>query len=64
MKPRDPLIELKAFVARYPTQQAAAAALEISPPMLVDLLRSRRSFSARVLARLGLERVVVRKAVA
>ena len=64
MKPRDPLTELKVFVAQYPTQQAAAAALGVSPPMMVDLLRGRRGFSERMLARLGLERIVVRKAVA
>ena len=61
MKPRDPITELKAFVARYPTQQAAAQAIGISPPMMVDLLRGRRTFSERVLGQLGLTRIVVRK---
>jgi plasmid maintenance system antidote protein VapI len=60
MKPVDPLATLRAFVATHPTQQSAAAALEMSPAYLSDLLNERRDFSAAVLARLGLTQIVVK----
>ena len=53
----DPLKELKAFVAKYPTQGEAAAALGISRPYLFDLLHNNRRPSAAILAKLGLTRV-------
>ena len=58
----DPLKALRAFVAKYPLQKEAAAALGISPNYLSDLLLGRRDFSKTILTALGLRRVV-RKAV-
>ena len=55
----EPLTTLKAFVARYPTQSAAAGALGIRPSYLSDLLLNRRTFSPMILNRLGLRRAVV-----
>ena len=48
---------LESFVARYPTQTAAAKALRISKAYLSDLLSGRRNYSAAVLEKLGLEPV-------
>ena len=59
MKEVEPLLALRAFVAKYPTQLEAARALAISPPTLSDLLLGRRPFSARVLDALGLRTAVV-----
>ncbi len=59
MREIDPADALRAFVARYPTAQAAAAALGITPSYLVDLRRGRRAFSARMLAALGLRSAAV-----
>ncbi len=61
MKVRDPLDVLKQFVAKYPTQQAAADALGISTPYLIDLLKGRRGWSEVMLAKLGLERAVIER---
>jgi hypothetical protein len=61
MKNRDPLVALEQFVARHPTQAAAAVALGLSQSYLCDLLAGRRAFSDRVLALLGLKRVVVQR---
>jgi hypothetical protein len=55
----NPAERLQAFVAKYPTQRAAAEALEISGPYLSDLLSVRREISDAILARLGLGRIVV-----
>lgn len=55
----NPAERLQAFVAKYPTQRAAAEALEISGPYLSDLLSGRREISDAILARLGLGRIVV-----
>ena len=54
----DPLEHLKRLVSQYPTQAAAARALEISQPYLTDLLYGRRRFSERMLAKLGLGRTI------
>jgi DNA-binding transcriptional regulator YdaS (Cro superfamily) len=56
----DPLIALGFCVALRGSQKAAAKALGIKPSYLHDLLHGRRKFSAAVLKRLGLKRVVVR----
>ena len=55
---RLPIYALQAFVARYHTQKAAAKALGVSQPYLHDLLRRRRTFSIRILKKLGLRRTV------
>ena len=57
----NPLRRLEQFVAQYPTQQAAAKVLGITPVYLSDLLRERRSLSINILAKLGLKRAVVTK---
>ena len=56
------MVVLKAFMARYPTQKEAAAALGVSAAYLVDLKRGSRGFSNAMLEKLGLERVITRKA--
>ena len=53
-----PIHELRAVVARHPTQRAAAKALRISPTLLTDLLKRRRAISAKLLRRLGLHKHV------
>jgi transcriptional regulator with XRE-family HTH domain len=60
MSPMNPQRVLRAHVARYETQRACARALRISPSYLCDLLRGRRPYSARILRRLGLKRIVAR----
>lgn len=50
---------LQTFVAKYPTQKAAAEALGIKPVYLSDVLRERRAVSPNILAKLGLKRTVV-----
>ena len=60
VKELDPLTELRAFVARYPTQAAAAAALAISQSYLSDLLAGRRHISDAMLNKLGLTRKLVK----
>lgn len=57
----DPIVVLRAFVARYDTQNDAAAALQITPSYLSELLMGRRTFSERMAARIGLEWRLVRK---
>ena len=59
MKELDPRERLKAFVARFPTQKAAAQALGISNVYVSDLLNGRRDINNRMLAKLGLRRTVV-----
>lgn len=49
---------LQRLVSSYPSQRAAARALGVSAPYLIDMLRSRRGLSPRVLAALGIERMV------
>ena len=55
----DPAAVLRAFVAQHPTQTAAARALGVGDAYLSDLLHGRRLFSDVMLAKLGLERVIV-----
>ena len=57
----DPRKALKEYVAHYDTQGDAASALSISQAYLSDLLHGNRSFSERLLRKLGLNRVVVEK---
>jgi plasmid maintenance system antidote protein VapI len=57
--PINPAIALRERVAQYPTQKAAAAALKISPSLLTDILKHRRSFSDALLRRLGLTRRII-----
>ena len=54
----DPLAALQMFVAQYPTQAAAAEALDISAPFLSDMLNENRRVSDTILEKLGLERIV------
>ena len=61
MKIRDPHVVLKAFVARYPTQTAAAAALGISIQHLGDILRRQRRLTDAMCEKLGLERIVIER---
>lgn len=61
MKSRNPHDVLLAFVARHQTGAAAAKALGISHPHLVDLMKGRRGWSDPVLDKLGLTWVVVEK---
>jgi transcriptional regulator with XRE-family HTH domain len=56
----DPLDSLKAFVAEYPSQLAAADALGISGAYLSDLLNGRRNINETMLKKLGLKRIVVK----
>ena len=58
---RSPDTVLRAYCARYPTMKAAALSLGMSPSYLADLLRGRRTYSEAVLAKLGLERRIVRR---
>ena len=60
----NPLEVLRALVAQYPTQRAAAKALAVSQPFLHDLLNGRRTFSDKMLGKLGLRRAVVKGAAA
>lgn len=55
------LDRLHKFVEKYKTQKDAAAALEITPAYLNDLINSRRDLSDNMLVKLGLKRVVVPK---
>ena len=57
----DALKRLHAFVAKFPTQKAAAVALGITPAYLSDLVNMRRDLSEPMLAKLGLKRAVVQK---
>lgn len=56
-KPIDPLKELQAFVAKHPTKTAAADALGITLPYLLDMLSEQRNISDNMLEKLGLERI-------
>ena len=60
LTPADPVLALKRVAAQYPTQVEAAAALGRSPSYLCDLLQGTRECSDRVLALVGLRRVVVK----
>ncbi len=54
-------IALREMITRLKSQRAAAKALGISEPYLSDLRKNRRPFSARILAKLGLELVIQAK---
>ncbi len=60
MKSSDPIKALWQVVVVAGTQRAAAEQLHISQAYLSDLLQGRRKFSAAMLAKLGLESVVVK----
>lgn len=59
MKTVDPLERLRALVAQHGTHQATAAALGVSQAYLSDILKGARTVSPRMLALLGLQRIVV-----
>ena len=59
--PVNPVIVLRTYVSAHASQQAAAQALGISPQYITDLLRGRRGFSAAMLSKLGLARIVVKE---
>lgn len=56
----DPRQALRDFVMQFPLQKDAAEALDISAVYLSDLLNKRRDVSPKILAKLGLRRVVVK----
>ena len=60
MTTADPIKALHRVVDACVTQRAAAKKLGISEPFMSDLLRGRRTFSDRMLAKLGLRRDVVK----
>jgi len=55
----NPLAALEAFVGKYDTQRAAAAALDISAPFLTMVLKGKRPIPAKILRKLGLQRDTV-----
>lgn len=57
------LQKLREFVATHPSQNAAAAELNISPAFLSDVLNGARPLSDRIARQLGYERVVMFKEV-
>lgn len=57
----NPLEALKREVARIGSQKKAAKALGISAQYINDLLCERRGFSDAILAKLGLERRIVKR---
>lgn len=57
----NPRETLRVLVGRFETQSDAAASLSVSKQYLNDLLHGRRTFSLRLLKKLGLKRVVVPK---
>ncbi len=59
MKETDPLKKLRAVVAKYPSQKAAAEALRVPQSYLSDVLHERRPFSAHLLTAIGLRRAIV-----
>lgn len=50
---------LETFTRKHGTQRKAAKALGVSEAYLSDLLHGRRAFSARILDKLKLKRIVV-----
>ena len=61
-KELNALDALHAFVDQYDTQAQAAAALNIQPSYMNDLIHARRDISDGILKKLGLKRVVVKAA--
>ena len=58
-KHNEALTRLKALVQRAGTNKAAAAELDCTGAFVGDLLKGRRLFSDRMLAKLKLKRTVV-----
>ena len=56
----DPLVALKAYVAKFARQYEAAEALGITPAYLSDLLHGNRQCTDSILKQLGLRKAVVR----
>jgi DNA-binding transcriptional regulator YdaS (Cro superfamily) len=50
---------LRALVREHGSQKAVARYLGVSDPMVGDLLMGRRKFSDKMLAKIGLTRIVV-----
>ncbi len=61
-KPVDPQRALASLILRHGSQQAAAEAIGISASYFSELVLGRKTYSDRLLAALGLERIIVRKA--
>jgi plasmid maintenance system antidote protein VapI len=61
MKPVDATARLRAFADQYPSYKEAAAALGISAQYFTDLLSNRRTWSEKMLDKLGLTWIVVEK---
>lgn len=59
MDETNPRHMLRQLVSQYGTQKAAAMSLGISQPYLSDLMKGRRTFSDKILKKLGLRSVVV-----
>lgn len=55
----DPIARLRAWVDQYPTQQAAATAMGITPSYLSEMLSGKRYVSTKTLALLGLREAVI-----
>lgn len=60
VKEVDPQEALQSFLAQYATRGDAASALSCSQQHLSDLLRGNRTFSPRLLKKLGLKLSVVK----
>ena len=60
MKELNAWDSLAAYVAQAGSQAVAAKELKISPAYMSDLINGRRDISLRMLAKLGLKRVVVK----
>lgn len=60
-KSADPVAELRKFVAKHPSRAAAARALGVTRQYLNGVLRGDHGPSDAVLAKMGLERVVIRR---
>ena len=52
---------LEAFVARHGSQEKAAKALGVKQAYVSQMINGRRDVTTRVLAKLGLKRIVVPK---
>lgn len=58
MRQIDPMMEMRAGIAAAGSQRQWALANGLSPQYVCDLLSGRREMTDRVLARLGLRRIV------
>lgn len=61
MRETNPTDALIAYCKRFPRQLDAAAALQITPAYLSDLINGRRDITDPLLAKLGLRRIVVKE---